>query len=127
MRSHALAYTRGPTHSLTSQDLTGSSLLPSTGLLWGFALYPHCFSGTQNLDFAAASQLALVRPSPHRFHASIRTEGLTTDRIDGKYLPLSPQPSSRQKKYRIGGGGRSAAAVPHTNICLGVLLEPVRK
>jgi len=37
------------------------------------------FAGTQNLDFAAASQLALVQSGPHRFHASIRTEGLTTD------------------------------------------------
>jgi tetratricopeptide (TPR) repeat protein len=37
------------------------------------------FAGTQNLDFAAASQLALVRTGPYRFHASIRTEGLTTD------------------------------------------------
>ena len=37
------------------------------------------FAGTQNLDFAAASQLAFVRSGPYRFHASIRTEGLTTD------------------------------------------------
>jgi hypothetical protein len=37
------------------------------------------FAGTRNLDFAAASQLAFVRSGPHRFHASIRTEGLTTD------------------------------------------------
>ena len=37
------------------------------------------FAGTQNLDFAAASQLALVKPGPYRFHAFIRSEGLTTD------------------------------------------------
>ena len=37
------------------------------------------FAGTQNLDFAAASQLAFVTPGPYRLHASIRTEGLTTD------------------------------------------------
>ena len=37
------------------------------------------FAGTQNLDFAAASQLAFVQPGPYRLHASIRTEGLTTD------------------------------------------------
>jgi hypothetical protein len=37
------------------------------------------FAGTRNLDFAAASQLTLVLAGPHRFHASIRTEGLTTD------------------------------------------------
>jgi tetratricopeptide (TPR) repeat protein len=37
------------------------------------------FAGTQNLDFAAASQLAFVQSGPYRFHASIRTEGLTTD------------------------------------------------
>ena len=37
------------------------------------------FAGTQNLDFAAASQLAFVQPGRHRFHTSIRTEGLTTD------------------------------------------------
>ena len=37
------------------------------------------FAGTQNLDFAAASQLAFVHSGLHRFHASIRTEGLTTD------------------------------------------------
>ena len=37
------------------------------------------FGGTRNLDFAAASQLALVRSGPQRFHASIRTEGMTTD------------------------------------------------
>jgi hypothetical protein len=37
------------------------------------------FTGTQNLDFAAASQLAFVKPGPYRFHAFIRSEGLTTD------------------------------------------------
>ena len=37
------------------------------------------FAGTQNLGFAAASQLAFVRPGTYRFHAFIRTEGLTTD------------------------------------------------
>ncbi len=50
------------------------------------------FAGTQNLDFAAASQLASVTPGPYRFHASIRTEGLTTDqgirfRISDAELP----------------------------------------
>ncbi len=37
------------------------------------------FAGTQNLGFAAASQLAFVRPGTYRFHAFIRTEGLNTD------------------------------------------------
>jgi hypothetical protein len=37
------------------------------------------FAGTQNLGFAAASQLAYVRPGTYRFHAFIRTEALTTD------------------------------------------------
>jgi tetratricopeptide (TPR) repeat protein len=37
------------------------------------------FAGTQNLGFAAASQLAFVRPGTYRFHAFIRTEALTTD------------------------------------------------
>jgi tetratricopeptide (TPR) repeat protein len=37
------------------------------------------FAGTQNLSFAAASQLAFVRPGTYRFHAFIRTEALTTD------------------------------------------------
>jgi hypothetical protein len=37
------------------------------------------FAGTKNLDFAAASQLAFVMPGPYRFHAFIRSEGLTTD------------------------------------------------
>jgi hypothetical protein len=37
------------------------------------------FAGTQNLDFAAASQLAFVRPGTYRFQAFIRTEALTTD------------------------------------------------
>jgi tetratricopeptide (TPR) repeat protein len=37
------------------------------------------FAGTQNLGFAAASQLDFVRPGAYRFHAFIRTEGLTTD------------------------------------------------
>jgi tetratricopeptide (TPR) repeat protein len=37
------------------------------------------FAGTQNLDFAAASQVTFVRPGPYRFQAFIRTEGLTTD------------------------------------------------
>jgi hypothetical protein len=37
------------------------------------------FAGTQNVDFVAASQLAFVRSGPYHFHASIRTEGLTTD------------------------------------------------
>jgi hypothetical protein len=37
------------------------------------------FAGTQNLDFAAASQITFVPPGPYRFHALVRTEGLTTD------------------------------------------------
>jgi hypothetical protein len=37
------------------------------------------FAGTQNLDLAAASQLTFVTSGPYRFHAFIRTEGLTTD------------------------------------------------
>lgn len=37
------------------------------------------FAGTQNLGFAAASQLAFVRPGTYLFRASIRTEALTTD------------------------------------------------
>jgi tetratricopeptide (TPR) repeat protein len=37
------------------------------------------FAGTLNLGFAAASQLAFVRPGTYRFHAFIRTEALTTD------------------------------------------------
>jgi len=37
------------------------------------------FAVTQNLDFAAASQLAFVKPGPYRFQAFIRSEGLTTD------------------------------------------------
>jgi tetratricopeptide (TPR) repeat protein len=37
------------------------------------------FAGTRNLDFAAASQITFVPPGPYRFHALIRTEGLTTD------------------------------------------------
>jgi len=37
------------------------------------------FAGTQNLGFAAASQLAFVRPGTYRFQAFIRTEALTTD------------------------------------------------
>jgi hypothetical protein len=37
------------------------------------------FAGTQNLDFAAASQLAFVQSGSYRFQAFIRTEGLTTD------------------------------------------------
>jgi len=37
------------------------------------------FAGTQNLDFAAASQVTFVTPGVYRFHALIRTEGLTTD------------------------------------------------
>jgi len=37
------------------------------------------FAGTQNLGFAAASQLAFVRPGTYQFHAFIRTEALTTD------------------------------------------------
>jgi hypothetical protein len=50
------------------------------------------FAGTQNLDFAAASELTFVKPGPYRFHAFIRTEGLTTDegirfRISDAELP----------------------------------------
>jgi tetratricopeptide (TPR) repeat protein len=37
------------------------------------------FAGSQNLDFAAASELAFARPGAYRFHAFIRTEALTTD------------------------------------------------
>ena len=37
------------------------------------------FAGTQNVDFAAASQLAFVQSGPYHFHAFIRTGNLTTD------------------------------------------------
>jgi tetratricopeptide (TPR) repeat protein len=37
------------------------------------------FTGTQNLGFAAVSQLAFVRPGTYRFHAFIHTDALTTD------------------------------------------------
>ena len=37
------------------------------------------FAGTQNLNFAAASQTTFVTPGHYRFHVLIRTEGLTTD------------------------------------------------
>lgn len=37
------------------------------------------FAGTQNLDFSAASQFAVVRQGRYRFQAFVRTEGLTTD------------------------------------------------
>ena len=37
------------------------------------------FGGTNNLDFAAASQITLLAPGHYRLHAFIRTEGLTTD------------------------------------------------
>jgi Tetratricopeptide repeat len=37
------------------------------------------FSGTQNLNVAAASQLAFVRPGNYRFRALIRTASVTTD------------------------------------------------
>jgi hypothetical protein len=37
------------------------------------------FAGKQNLDSAVVSQLVFVRPGRYRFHAFIRTEGLTTD------------------------------------------------
>jgi len=37
------------------------------------------FAGTRNLGVAAASLLAFVRPGTYRFHASIRTEAVTTD------------------------------------------------
>jgi tetratricopeptide (TPR) repeat protein len=37
------------------------------------------FAGTQNLGFAAASQLAFVWPGAYRFHAFVRTDALTTD------------------------------------------------
>jgi hypothetical protein len=50
----------------------------TTASLWKCSLRIS-FAGTQNLGFAAASQLAFVRPGPYRFHAFIRTEALTTD------------------------------------------------
>ena len=37
------------------------------------------FAGTENLNFAATTQLAFVRSGPYRFRGVIRTEGLTTD------------------------------------------------
>ena len=37
------------------------------------------FAGSRNLDIAAASELAFVRPGAYRFQAFIRTEALTTD------------------------------------------------
>jgi len=37
------------------------------------------FAGTQNLDFAAASQVTFLTAGVYRFHALIRTESLTTD------------------------------------------------
>jgi tetratricopeptide (TPR) repeat protein len=50
------------------------------------------FAGTHNVVFAAASQLAFVPPGTYRFHASIRTEAVTTDqgirfRISDAELP----------------------------------------
>jgi hypothetical protein len=36
-------------------------------------------AGTQNLEFAVASQVTFLTPGVYRFHALIRTEGLTTD------------------------------------------------
>lgn len=61
------------------------------------------FAGTQNLDFAAASQMAFVTPGPYRLRASIRTEGLTTDqgirfRISDAELPTSLDVTFRQFK-----------------------------
>lgn len=37
------------------------------------------FAGTENLEFAAASQRAFLPSGPYHFRAFIRTEGLTTD------------------------------------------------
>ncbi len=37
------------------------------------------FAGTRNLDLVAASQVTFVTPGVYRFHAWIRTEGLTSD------------------------------------------------
>lgn len=61
------------------------------------------FAGTQNLDFAAASQMAFVTPGPYHLRASIRTEGLTTDqgirfRIADAELPTSLDVTFRQFK-----------------------------
>jgi len=58
----------------------------------GELLASHQLCGTQNLNFAAATQLAFVRSGPYHFHASIRTDGLTTDqgirfRISDAELP----------------------------------------
>jgi tetratricopeptide (TPR) repeat protein len=77
------------------------------------------FAGTQNLGFAAASQLAFVRPGTYRFHAFIRTEALTTDQ--GIRFRLSdPEVPARLDEVF----GQSTGTSPWSSVEYDLVVEP---
>ena len=71
------------------------------------------FTGTQNLDFAAASQLAFVKPGPYRFHAFIRSEGLTTDQGIRFRISDAEAPARLDVIFGQFTGSRPWSAVEH--------------
>lgn len=83
------------------------------------------FAGTQNLDFAAASQLALVRPGSYRFHALIRTEGLTTDQ--GLRFRISDAEASARLDVVLGQfTGTSSWSAVERDLVIGPLTSLLR-
>jgi len=71
------------------------------------------FAGTQNLGFAAASQLAFVRPGTYRFHAFIRTEELTTDQGIRFRISDAEEPARLDEAFKQFTGSISWSSVDH--------------
>lgn len=71
------------------------------------------FAGTQNLGFAAASQLAFVRPGIYRFHAFIRSEALTTDQGIRFRISDAEVPARLDEVFGQFTGSNSRSSVDH--------------
>ena len=80
---------------------------------WGKYSLRISFAGTQNLDFAAASQLAFVKSGPYRFHAFIRSEGLTTDQGIRFRISDAEMPARLDVIFGQFTGTRPWSAVEH--------------
>ena len=71
------------------------------------------FAGTQNLGFAAASQLAFVRPGTYRFQAFIRTDALTTDQGIRFRISDAEQPARLDEVFGQFTGSTAWSSVNH--------------
>jgi tetratricopeptide (TPR) repeat protein len=71
------------------------------------------FAGTQNLGFAAASQLAFVRSGTYRFHALIHTEALTTDQGIRFRISDAEQPARLKEVFGQFTGSSPWSKVDH--------------